>query len=146
MLAMLDISRLSPSECILLAEQLWEHARTHPGAVPITDAQRTELKRRVAALDCGEMPPEPGAPGMPCGSDCSRGEVAWLLTRFPLSPQQEERALPFRLFKQSLELCDHLVHDDLRHALHECRTAILEVEHARLVAKHHALGNGADTH
>jgi putative addiction module component (TIGR02574 family) len=53
----LDISRLSPSKCILLAEQLWEHARTHPDAVPITDAQSTELKRRVAALDCGEMPP-----------------------------------------------------------------------------------------
>lgn len=53
----LDMSELSPSECILLAEQLSEHARIHPDVVPIIDAQRTELKRRVTALDCGEMPP-----------------------------------------------------------------------------------------
>ena len=52
-----DISALSPSECILLAEQLWEHARIHPEAIPITDVQRKELKRRLAALDSGEMLP-----------------------------------------------------------------------------------------
>jgi putative addiction module component (TIGR02574 family) len=52
-----DLSGLSPSECILLAEQLWEHARTHAEAAPVTDAQREELKRRLDALDSGEMPP-----------------------------------------------------------------------------------------
>ncbi len=52
-----DISSLSPSECILLAEQLWEQARAHPEAAPITDAQRAEIKRRLDALDSGEMPP-----------------------------------------------------------------------------------------
>jgi putative addiction module component (TIGR02574 family) len=51
----LDFSSLSPSECILLAEQLWEKARTHPKAVPITAAQQEELKRRIDALDSGEM-------------------------------------------------------------------------------------------
>jgi putative addiction module component (TIGR02574 family) len=57
MSTILDIRHLSPSECILLAEELWEHARTHPEAVPITEAQRRELERRVAALDSGEMAP-----------------------------------------------------------------------------------------
>jgi putative addiction module component (TIGR02574 family) len=52
-----DLSGLSPSECILLAEQLWERARRRPEAVPVTDAQRDELKRRVDALNSGEMPP-----------------------------------------------------------------------------------------
>jgi putative addiction module component (TIGR02574 family) len=51
-----DLSGLSPTECILLAEQLWEQARMHPDAVPITDAQRDELKRRLDALESGEMP------------------------------------------------------------------------------------------
>jgi putative addiction module component (TIGR02574 family) len=46
-----DISRLTASESILLAEQLWEDARTHPEAVPVADTQREELKRRIDALD-----------------------------------------------------------------------------------------------
>jgi putative addiction module component (TIGR02574 family) len=53
----LDISGLSSSECILLAEQLWEQARTHSQAVLVTDAQREELKRRLVALESGEMAP-----------------------------------------------------------------------------------------
>jgi putative addiction module component (TIGR02574 family) len=52
-----DLSGLSPSECILLAEQLWERARMRPEAVPVTDAQRNELKRRIDALDSGDMTP-----------------------------------------------------------------------------------------
>jgi len=53
----IDLSDLSPSECILLAEQLWDLARSRPEAVPITEAQQNELKRRLDALDSGEMPP-----------------------------------------------------------------------------------------
>ncbi len=53
----LDISQLSPSECILLAEQLWERARTHPDAIPVTDEQMAELNRRLDAWERGEMPP-----------------------------------------------------------------------------------------
>src|SRR5438105_4247841 len=34
-----DISHLSSAECILLAEQLWEQARSRPDAVPVTPAQ-----------------------------------------------------------------------------------------------------------
>ncbi|HEX4138975.1 MAG TPA: addiction module protein [Candidatus Methylacidiphilales bacterium] len=57
MLPDFDINSLSPSECILLAEQLWEHARAHPEAAPLTPDQQVELKRRLDALDSGDMPP-----------------------------------------------------------------------------------------
>lgn len=53
----IDISQLSPAECILLAEQLWERVRNHPEAVPVTEAQLAELNRRLEASDRGEMPP-----------------------------------------------------------------------------------------
>ena len=53
----LDISQLSPAECILLAEQLWERARAHPDAVPLTQAQRDELNRRLDELDSGATGP-----------------------------------------------------------------------------------------
>jgi hypothetical protein len=43
----IDISQLSPAECILLAEQLWERVRNHPEALPVTEAQMTELSRRL---------------------------------------------------------------------------------------------------
>jgi putative addiction module component (TIGR02574 family) len=53
----IDISQLSPAECILLAEQLWERARNHPEATPVTEAQMNELNRRLDAYERGEMPP-----------------------------------------------------------------------------------------
>ena len=53
---MVDISRLSPAECILLAEELWEKARLHPENIPVSDAQKQELARRWAAFEAGEMP------------------------------------------------------------------------------------------
>jgi putative addiction module component (TIGR02574 family) len=53
----IDISNLSPAECILLAEQLWEKARAHSEAIPVTDAQQKELGRRLDALERGELPP-----------------------------------------------------------------------------------------
>lgn len=52
-----DPSRLSTAECVLLAEQLWEHARAHPDEVPVTPAQLDEIHRRLDALESGEMPP-----------------------------------------------------------------------------------------
>jgi putative addiction module component (TIGR02574 family) len=55
----IDISQLSPAECILLAEQLWERARNHPEAIAVTEAQLTELDRRLDAFKGGEMPPRP---------------------------------------------------------------------------------------
>jgi len=52
-----DISHLTQAECILLAEQLWERARAHPEAIPVTDAQVAELNRRLDAFERGDMPP-----------------------------------------------------------------------------------------
>jgi putative addiction module component (TIGR02574 family) len=53
----IDISNLSPAECILLAEQLWEKARAHSDSIPVTAAQQKELSRRLDALERGELPP-----------------------------------------------------------------------------------------
>jgi putative addiction module component (TIGR02574 family) len=53
----IDISHLSTAECILLAEQLWEQARAHPEAIPVTPGQLEELNRRIDALEAGTMPP-----------------------------------------------------------------------------------------
>ena len=53
----IDISQLTPAECILLAEQLWERARNHPEAVPVPPEHLQELNRRLQALDSGEMAP-----------------------------------------------------------------------------------------
>lgn len=55
-----DISRLTPAECILLAEQLWEQARVHAEAIPVTPAQLEELNHRLDALEEGTM--DPGEP------------------------------------------------------------------------------------
>jgi putative addiction module component (TIGR02574 family) len=56
----IDISQLSPAECVLLAEQLWERASNHPDAIPVPPEHLEELQRRVEALDSGTM--EPGEP------------------------------------------------------------------------------------
>ncbi len=53
----IDISQLTPAECILLAEQLWEQARSHPEALPVPDAHLTELYRRLDAAERGDLPP-----------------------------------------------------------------------------------------
>jgi putative addiction module component (TIGR02574 family) len=55
-----DIARLTPAECIQLAELLWEQARTHPKAVPITSARLEELNHRPDAFESGTM--RPGEP------------------------------------------------------------------------------------
>ena len=60
----LDIERLSPDERLELMEQLWESLRKDPSSVPLTDAQREELDRR---LDDLESDIQSGAPlGIPC--------------------------------------------------------------------------------
>lgn len=52
-----DFSDLSPAECILLAEELWDMARNHPEASPVTPAQLSELQSRLAALEAGKLAP-----------------------------------------------------------------------------------------
>lgn len=50
-----DLLELSVSERILLVESLWESIAIQPEDVPMTDAQREELDRRLAALERGEL-------------------------------------------------------------------------------------------
>jgi len=47
----LNIDDLSIEERLRLLEQLWESLRETPGAVPLTDAQREELDRRLDDLE-----------------------------------------------------------------------------------------------
>ena len=45
-----DIGKLSPSERLRLIEDLWTSLSEHPDSVPITQAQRDELDRRLDDL------------------------------------------------------------------------------------------------
>jgi len=46
-----DIAALSPDERLDLLEQLWDSLAPTPEAVPLTEAQRAELDRRLDDLD-----------------------------------------------------------------------------------------------
>ena len=46
-MATIDITRLTPEERLELLEQLWDSLSSTPDAVPLTDAQREELDRRL---------------------------------------------------------------------------------------------------
>lgn len=45
----IDIAKLSPTERLELLEKLWDSLS--PEAIPLTDAQREELDRRLDELD-----------------------------------------------------------------------------------------------
>lgn len=47
----IDIAKLSPEERLELVEQLWDSLCDTPEAIPLTDAQRQELDRRLDELD-----------------------------------------------------------------------------------------------
>ncbi len=47
----LNIGDLSPEERLRLIEELWDSLSDNPGAVPLTDAQREELDRRLDDLE-----------------------------------------------------------------------------------------------
>jgi putative addiction module component (TIGR02574 family) len=47
----IDIASLSPEERLQLLEQLWDSLSETPEAIPMTDAQREELDRRLDDLD-----------------------------------------------------------------------------------------------
>lgn len=55
----MDIRKLTVSEKILLAEQLWESVRSEADAYYLSDAQKVELDRRLAAY---ELDPDQGDP------------------------------------------------------------------------------------
>lgn len=48
---MIDIATLSREQQLQLLEQLWDRLSSTPEAVPLTDAQREELDRRLDDLD-----------------------------------------------------------------------------------------------
>jgi putative addiction module component (TIGR02574 family) len=55
----IDINALSPKERLELLEQLWDSLSSTPEAIPLTDAQREELDRRLDDLE------REGAVGIP---------------------------------------------------------------------------------
>jgi putative addiction module component (TIGR02574 family) len=48
---MIDIDALSREERLDLLERLWDSLAANPEAIPLTDAQREELDRRLDDLD-----------------------------------------------------------------------------------------------
>lgn len=54
-----DFSQLSPSERILLAQDLWDSAHEEARTLSLTAEQHAEVSRRLAALDAGTMPTSP---------------------------------------------------------------------------------------
>jgi len=51
----LNISALSPTERLRLIEQLWDSLCKDPTQVPVTDAQKAELERRLEEIDAGDI-------------------------------------------------------------------------------------------
>ena len=51
----IDFSQLSPAECILLAEELWDRARSNLDAARVPHEHLAEVQRRIEAIDSGEM-------------------------------------------------------------------------------------------
>ncbi len=55
----IDLDVLTDAERLQLLDQVWESFRQAPDSLPLTAAQRTELDRRQAAYDAGDMPVRP---------------------------------------------------------------------------------------
>ena len=49
-----DFADMSPAERILYVQDLWDLIAAEPGDVPVSDAQRDELDRRLARHAAGE--------------------------------------------------------------------------------------------
>ncbi|MFQ5807625.1 MAG: addiction module protein [Phycisphaerae bacterium] len=47
----LNIASLTPEERLSLLEELWNSLAAKPDAIPLTDAQRAELDRRLDELE-----------------------------------------------------------------------------------------------
>ena len=50
-MATIDIASLSFEERLRLLDELWDSLSRTPGAIPLTEAQREELDRRLNELD-----------------------------------------------------------------------------------------------
>ena len=42
-----ELSRLSPSDKLMLVTELWDDLAAHPGQIPVTDEVITQLDRRM---------------------------------------------------------------------------------------------------
>jgi putative addiction module component (TIGR02574 family) len=47
----LNLDDLSPKEQLDLLEEIWDRLTQHPAGVPLSDAQRSELDRRLDVLE-----------------------------------------------------------------------------------------------
>jgi len=47
----LGIDKLSVAQRILLVEEIWDSIAAEEAAIPLTDAQRQDLQRRIAAYE-----------------------------------------------------------------------------------------------
>jgi putative addiction module component (TIGR02574 family) len=56
-----ELRTLSPSERILLVEEIWDRIAADPESVTISPAQRAELDRRLDALEAKLDPGRPWA-------------------------------------------------------------------------------------
>ena len=63
---MIDISVMRPDERLALMDQLWKSLAPNPEVVPVSDAQRRELERRLDLLE------ENGSQGRPIGAVIER--------------------------------------------------------------------------
>jgi putative addiction module component (TIGR02574 family) len=50
-MAAIDISTLTVEQRLELLDEIWESLSAEPGAIPLTEAQREELDRRIEDLD-----------------------------------------------------------------------------------------------
>ena len=50
-MAVVDIVKLSPEERLRLIDEIWDSLSVSPTSIPLTDAQRNELDRRLDDLD-----------------------------------------------------------------------------------------------
>jgi putative addiction module component (TIGR02574 family) len=46
-----NLDALSPEEQMDLLEEVWDRLSQHPAGIPLSDAQRAELDRRLDALE-----------------------------------------------------------------------------------------------
>ena len=50
----IDIEKLGVDERLQLIEELWESLSSNPSKIPVTQAQKQELDRRLDAIDEGD--------------------------------------------------------------------------------------------
>lgn len=60
-----NLDDLTPEEQLDLLEEIWDRLSQHPAGIPLSDARRSELDRRLDALEANIRAGRP--PGRPWG-------------------------------------------------------------------------------